>query len=326
MPGPKLWPVLAGIVLFPLLQYGVALRSSNLLLVMVSLFAAYLLGIYLYRAITALVCAGRVWPVIASAVGAVAVGAAVCPLEQSQMMMANTAMIPLAAVLVGRRARIDKSQLRLYLVGLATVVLGGLVMFVTQWSDLMRMAQLVGQESVIELKNSMVTLGYHADAAEEYGHQFQQVLSASVRVIPAAMIMNLVTQFSVGFLWFLLRPGPVGLAAGRLQPFKRWKVPFGLTPLLLVAVSGRLVGGETITLAADNILLALSIYYCVGGLALVEHALGRMRMPLVVRVGFYIVLTLIGVIGYVLTELLGFIDSFADWRKVARGSIELEKN
>ena len=85
-----------------------------------------------------------------------------------------------------------------------------------------------------------------------------------------------------------------------------------------------MVGGETITLVADNVLLAMSIYYCVGGLALLAHGLKRFKLPLFVKVMFYIMLTLSGVLGYIVIVLVGFIDSFADWRKVNEPPIELK--
>ncbi len=207
------------------------------------------------------------------------------------------------------------------MIGSGIVAVAGLIMFAPLWSDLMSVARLVGQENVDTLKQSLRTLGYHTDAAESYGDQFQQMLDAIIRVIPAATIMNLVTQFSVGFLWFAARDLP----AGKPPPFARWKMPFGLAPALIVMILGRLFGGETIALACDNGLLVLSIYYCVGGLALVEHLIGRLRLPLGIKILFYIMFTLTGLVGYLLTVLLGFIDSFADWRRLSGPAIGLEK-
>ena len=47
-------------------------------------------------------------------------------------------------------------------------------------------------------------------------------------------------------------------------------------------------------------------------------------MPAFVKVIFYIMLLLSGVLGYVAIVLVGFIDSFADWRKVNEPPIELK--
>ena len=121
-----------------------------------------------------------------------------------------------------------------------------------------------------------------------------------------------------------MRPGPVAGNPIRLEPFSRWKVPFSVTPVFLVAAVGRLAGGDIITLVADNVLLVLSIYYCVGGLALLEYGLKRFKMPMFVKIVFYIMLTLSGVLGYVAIVLVGFVDSFADWRKVNESPIELK--
>jgi hypothetical protein len=169
-------------------------------------------------------------------------------------------------------------------------------------------------------------MGYHPDAVESYTAMLLGVSKAVARLVPAMTLMDLVVQFSIGFLWFLWR----GLAAERsatlLRPMAQWKVPFALTPLVVAATLGRLLGNDTVILVADNVIMALSLFYCLGGLALITHVLNRLKMPLIVRILFYVMLTLTGLLGYLFTVLLGFLDSFADWRKISPRSIELDKS
>jgi hypothetical protein len=321
----RLWPVLVGLAAFPIAQFGLPEWSDNFLLASLGVLVAYVLSIYLYRAVAARAVVGGLRIIIPVAAVTAVIGAQIGPREMYMMSMINCAMIPLAAGLVGYRARTDNGALRLYLLGAAVTALGGIAMFGPIWSGFMEIFRALGRENVETLEQTLVTMGYHADAAEEYGRQFQDVLDGVVRFIPAATVMSLVTQYTVGFLWFMMRTHSPDTPPLKLEPFTRWKVPFRLTPILVVVIVGRLLGGETITLVADNLLLVLSIYYCVGGLALIEGVLTRFKMPMFVKIMFYIMLTLTGVMGYVATVLLGFIDSFADWRKVSAPAIELEK-
>lgn len=321
---PPVWPTLVGIVLFPLLQFGLPVQSGNFALALVATVAAYPLVIWLYRASVVAARHGyQTRLLVAGFVGAVA-AVMVSPLAQVYAALAHTVMIPVVGIVVARTLARRAGNLRAYLWGAAVVALGGLAVYAPQWDLLMNGFRIVGEENVILIKQTMTTMGYHADAAEEYAAQVQQLWKAMIRIIPAMTIMSLVTQFTVGFLWFLMRPGSGSDGSIKMVPFSRWKVPFSLAPVLLVAAAGRLVGGETITLVADNILLVLSIYYCVGGLALLEHGLKRFKIPMFVKIVFYVMLTLSGVIGYVAIVLVGFIDSFADWRKIHEPPIELK--
>jgi len=320
----KIWPVLAGIVLFPLLQYGLTMRSGNITLALVSTVSAYLLTIWLYRGVAVAVRLGYQNRILMAGFVAAVMAVMVSPFSQIYTALANTVMIPVAGIVVARTLSHQAGSLRAYIFGAAAVAVGGLAIYAPQWELLMNGFRAIGEENVTFIKQTMTTMGYHADAAEEYTDQFQRLWNAIVRVIPAMTIMSLVTQFSVGFLWLMLRPGSVSGEPIKVEPFSRWKVPFGLTPVLLVAAIGRLIGGDTIILVADNVLLALSIYYCVGGLALAEHGLKKIRIPMIVKVVFYIMLIMMGVIGYIVAVLLGFIDSFADWRKVNELPIELK--
>jgi len=322
----RLWPSLMVIVLLAPLKYGLALQAGSLALSLVVLVAVYLLSIYLYRVVIESALSGPLWPLWAATGVAMIAGAAISPPEQMVSMLANTLMLSGSAIVVGWRLRLGDSALRLFVWGASVVLAGGVVMFASQWGQQMDMLVMLGQESAEALKQSLSTMGYHPDAADAYAAQFVSVSKAAARLVPATTLMNLVAQFTIGFLWFLGR----GLTAERsvtlLRPMAQWKVPFALTPLVVAAALGRLLGNDTAILIADNVIMALSLFYCVGGLALMTHALNRFKAPLIVRILFYVMLTLMGLLGYLFTVLLGFVDSFADWRKISRQSIELDKS
>jgi hypothetical protein len=322
----RVWTVLIALVLFPLLKYGLAVRVAFLPLTAVILVVTYFLAIYLYRTITEVVLQRSIWPVAAASAVAMACGAIVCPSGEIVMMLAETLTITAASVVTGRSLHRGNSGLKPYVIGALVVLIGGAVMFAPQWKALMELLKALGQENAAALSQSLGMVGYHPEAARSYADQFNAMVDAVARLVPAATLMSVVTQFTVGYLWFLLRGLPQERSAVLLPPFARWKAPFALTPILIAAALGRLLGGETVVLAADNVLFMLSIYYCVGGLALIEYSLQRLRLRMILRILFYIALTFTGLFGYLLAVLLGFADSFADWRKVSRTSIQLDKN
>ena len=138
----------------------------------------------------------------------------------------------------------------------------------------------------------------------------------SVRLAPASTIISGIVQLSLGLLWLIWRMGQAEPARGEVRRFTFWKVPFALTPVTGIAVLARLLGNEQIQLIADNALLVLAIFYSVCGLALMEFILHRFKVSLFVRILFYLLLFLTQVAGLLVMVLLGFVDSFLDWRKV----------
>ena len=300
----RFWPPLMVIVLLAPLKYGLALQAGSLALSLIVLVVVYLLSIYLYRVVIESALHGPHWPLWVATGAAMIAGAVTCPPEQMVSMLANTLMLS----------------------GSAIVVAGGTVMFASQWGQQMDMFVMLGQESAEALKQSLATMGYHPDAADAYAGQFVSVSKAAARLVPATTLMNLVARFTIGFLWFLGRSLAAERSVTLLRPMAQWKVPFALTPVVVATALGRLLGNDTVILVADNVIMALSLFYCVGGLALMMHVLNRLKMPLIVRILFYVMLTLTGILGYLFTVLLGFVDSFADWRKVSPRSIELDKS
>jgi len=322
----RLWPVLIALVLFPLLKYGLAVRVAFLPLTAVALVAAYVVAIYLYRTVTEVALRGSLWPIATACSLALLGGALVCPSQQVVMMLAETLTIAVAGLAAGRSLRRGDSGLKSYVIGTIVVLIGGSIMFAPQWSGLMELLRTIGRENAAAMGQSLGMVGYHPEAAQSYADQFNSIVDIVARLVPAATLMSVVTQFTVGYLWFMMRGLPAERSAVLLPPFARWKAPFALTPLLIAAALGRLLGGDIVVLAADNILFVLSIYYCVGGLALIEYALRRLRLGLTLRILFYIAFTFSGLFGYLLAVLLGFADSFADWRRISRPSIELDKS
>jgi uncharacterized protein YybS (DUF2232 family) len=313
-------------VLFPVLNYGVPMWTPNLWLGTLSITIAYFLGIYLIRGIAIAVAEGRMLLIIVMGVVAAVLGGAVSHPQQLLMMEANLGAIVASGLVIGRLAMTESSQLRLYLWGLAVVIIGGMLMWAPQWPMIMQTFSDGVGEATVRAKEMLVAAGYHEDMAQEAVERIRHLMNNVAKLIPTGTVMNIVAQFSVGFLWFLYRGVPGNAAVGELRPFLLWKAPFGLTPIMIVGILGLQFGGETLNLAAINVLAALSIFYCVTGLALLQYFMARLKVPLWFKVLFYIVFALSGLIGYLGAVLLGFVDSFADWRKVSSGAIDLNNS
>jgi len=313
-------------LLFPLFNYGIPLWYGDLLLGIVAITLAYFLGIYLIRGIAVAAAEGRsVFMIVTGALVALLSVVFTHP-QQLLMMEVNWAAMVISGLVIGRRALVERSQLALYFWGLSVVVIGGLITWAPHWSTIMQAFSDNIGEVAVSLKETLIGLGYGEAVAEESVTSIRHMMETVTKLVPTGTVMNIVAQFSVAFLWFLYRGVPGHAAVGELKQFTLWKAPFALTPFLIVAILAYLFGGETLNLAAVNVLAALSIFYCVTGLSLMEHLLSRLKVPLWFKVMFYIVLTLSGLIGYFGAALLGFIDSFADWRKTSGGAMNLNNS
>ena len=323
---PVAWLVPVGMVVYPVLKFGGTGQPGSLLVGSALATAAYVLAIYLFYAIPTLVYRGRLMTVGAATVASLVVGMSMAGAGRFAESLGDPAMIALAGGLTGYLTLSGKRPGTVYLVGFGLLIIMSVMVYLPIWPVLMQLASEVLAENLEELKNLWRTSGISESQAEEVAFVMNKAFDVTTRLIPASMIMGVVIQFSVGFLLFFVRTvdDPVRVLA--VKSFIRWKVPFEVMVAVIAAILMRLFGGETFKLVADNAILILSLYYCLGGLALVEYGMKRMGVSLPLRILFYIFLTLAGVVGFLITVLLGFIDSFVDWRKVASAEIGLKKS
>jgi len=164
---------------------------------------------------------------------------------------------------------------------------------------------------------------YDADTIDRFIDQARFMTRVLVRLLPAMMILSGIAQLFVAFLvteWYYTRQDSYFPGFG---PFVYWKVPEKALYLLGVVLIVRLTIGGTAQAAADNIAFMAMIIYVVCGLALIEYALRKLRLPAVVRVLFYLGMgvLLIQVFGLIVTAIAGMFDSYFDFRKVRARAI-----
>jgi uncharacterized protein YybS (DUF2232 family) len=317
--------VLPGAVAYPVLQFGGSLALGNALLAVLSVVAAYCLCVYLYYGITGLVYYSRMKTVVAGALVAGGAGIVSAGPGQPTYCLANLAMLFLGGGLVGSLVSRGKPPVVAYAAGVAVLVVLGLVAYLPLWPLLMESFRELSGEAIDQLEAAWSAGGMAADRTEEALLSLKRISASAARLIPGVMIMSAVVQFSVGFLLFYARSVEDSSAVRSVLKFTSWRVPFGVAPLVMIVIIIRLLGGESLKLIADNAVLILSVYYCLGGIALIEFYLKRMSVPAAVRILFYVFLTFTGIVGYAITAILGFVDSFADWRKEPEAEIDLKK-
>ena len=316
------WSVLIVVLVYPLVTFGLGMGSRELALSFLGSALSYPLAMYLYRGIPVVVAGGKIMLLALTALAAVLLGAVWCPGQLVLMMFSSWLTIVGTGVVVGYRLRTETSQLRLYLWGLAIVIVGAIAVWVPQLPMLMSGVAESMAPVVKDLKKSFTMAGIGEDVVAEYVEQARKMVAIGVHLIPSLLIMTTVMQYSIGFLWFMQRDGERLTRTGKLCPFKRWRVPTAVIPVLAVLAIIRLIFGQTVALVTDNIMISLSVFYCVTGLSLVTYVLDKGKVSLWLRIPFFLMLTLTGILGYFGLTLLGFFDSYFDWRKPRKADVE----
>ncbi len=165
------------------------------------------------------------------------------------------------------------------------------------------------------------SLGYNSKMIEEMQDAMAWALFWSLRLLPTMLLMSGWAQLIMAFLlveWFYRRrdsyfPG--------LGPFIYWKAPDQLIYFLGVALMMRMTMDGSGQVVADNLLFALSIFYCICGLAFLEHLLRKIKLPILFKILFYFGLFLMQLPGMMMAAVVGLFDSYFDWRKIRAHSL-----
>ncbi|UCD63314.1 MAG: DUF2232 domain-containing protein [Candidatus Zixiibacteriota bacterium] len=239
-------------------------------------------------------------------------------------LLTGWSMLLFAGVIMGRLTLMGRSQHRIYLIGLVVVSVFAVAHYLPYWQPMMTALGEFISDQFAQARENLVAMGYGADAVRENLGDSERMSLALVKLVPSMTVLAAILPFSLGYLVFNYRLRGKGYFGPPLAPFIHWKIPFGVTPLLIVAILMRILGSGAVAQAADNLLLFLSLFYCLAGLALVEFYLRKLNLVRALKIAFYIFLFLTQLIGFFVAALLGFIDSFVDWRKVQRLSLAQE--
>ncbi len=283
--------------------------------------ASYLLAIYLFFGIAWLAFRRRTRLLWSAAAVAMLLGYMLAGTANGWHLLTNWSLLLFAGVITGRLSIGAGSQLRIYVLGMAAVVVFGLLQMYPIWSDLIGLASENSQLMVSEVRDNLIAMGYSADAVADEVLFLQRMMDLVIHLIPASMLLGLLVQYSIGFMFFLYRLDRQQIFGKRLTPYTLWKMPFAVTPVLILAILARMLGGSQLQMLADNCLAILSVYYCLTGLSVCEYYLKQIQITRLMKFLFYVVLFFTQVIGFFVMVLVGFIDSFMDWRKEPVGTV-----
>lgn len=315
------YQLLAGMALSPTSAPIIAAAANGV---------AYLLSIYLYYGIARLAYSGHNYLLWGGAVLAFIAGYLISGLAMLWPLLTIWSMILFASVIVGRLSAAGRNQCRVYLISLLVAIGFALAYLLPQMSMQIEALTASSQAFVDWMRQGLVAAGYGEDAVRENLEGVQVFSQAVVKLLPAILVLSAILPFSVGFLIFNFHLDKGSYRGRTVMPFALWKVPFGVMPVLVAAILLRILGGGTLITVADNILAFLAFYYMLTGLALIEYNL-RKFLPTYLRVTFYVAFFVFQFAGlYValamafIVAFLGFVDSFADWRKVQQLSLAKE--
>ncbi len=324
--GVEPYVILTAMILYPVLA-GLALSSLGAVAVTAST-VAYMLSIYTVYGIARLAFVGRNYLLWSGAAMAFVAGYFITGTNGLWHLLMAWGLILFAGLFVGRMSAAGRNPLSVYLAGLLVAVFFAVAYYVPQFGQLMSAALAWSEKFMEEITQGLINLGYGADAVRQNLESTKEMLKVVVRLLPAMLILSAVLPFTLGYLIFAYRMGEKGYSRMKLARFERWKMPFAVMPVVIVVVLLRLLSSGNVALVADNILAGLAFYYVITGLALTEFYLRR-YLPTFLRVMFYISFFMSQFIGLffsaimlLIIALLGFVDSFLDWRKVQQLSLE----
>lgn len=278
---------------------------------------AYVLAIYIYAMTARLAFNGRTRLLIGS--GALGIIAAVMAsgVSGTWLVVLGWLVLLISGWISGRLTRRGVAPHRVYVAAALVVAVMTLVQHLPIFSELIIAARENFERIMMDARGTYESMGLTETMIEQNLQALNVVADLVVRLLPGLTILGTLAQFSVGYLVFagwISRSATTRVAA---RPFVMWRVPFFVAGALVAFIVLRLVGGDSMARVADNGLVILSVYYSVCGLALMEFFMRRLKVSCLLKGGIYVLLFFTQIIGYVAAVLLGFIDSYKDWRSQA---------
>ncbi|MCP4705065.1 MAG: DUF2232 domain-containing protein [candidate division Zixibacteria bacterium] len=136
------------------------------------------------------------------------------------------------------------------------------------------------------------------------------------RLMPAIMILSVITQLFVGWVLLVIFLKAIGEFFPGFVNFYYWKMPDFYLPVIGIVMITRLLGGDLLKVVADNLILFIGFFYAAFGFALFEYYLKKIKLSLFLRVLFYIGFIFLQLPGLILAAVVGLFDSYFDFRNV----------
>ena len=315
--------IVLAMLAYSVLAFGNWMEQSALLLTIVAAPITYFLMMYLYYGIAKLVFKQQYLILGSGVLLAMILGCVV--IESSQMTYAFTGwgVLLSAGIISGLMTQRGYRPRMVYVVSVIALAMFVVLHYFSIWQDLSKSSVESIQKLVAQAETQLAIVGESQERTRQAIEMFQKLLVIIFRLIPAEIILTTAVQFSVGYFLFVRWIDRNHLTTPQWEPYIYWQMPFGFIPVVMVFIVARLFGGEFIELVADNALVIMVTFYTLTGLALLEYMLRKLRFSILMKTLFYIMLLFLplvspmsGIIMGVGISMLGFIDSFTDWRKI----------
>ncbi len=276
----------------------------------------FMLILIMYYGISRLAYTGRFKMISLLSASAISVGVIFMSRQVTvTAMTAGWAAILAASIMCGVLAARKMPWQRVFAAALLALAALASVQMFPLWSKMILDASEVSEALMSDFGDTLALSGYSEQQIKNFAEQFQAFYAGFVRVLPSFSLMAVMLQFSIGFWLFVRWLNRSGRENIIIPEFLKWKMPFALTPILMTAILMRLLGSDLIIMMADNLLLILAVFYAIAGIGLIEFFMKRLRFATLSRILVYLLFLLTHAAGFALLMLLGFIDSFFDWRR-----------
>ncbi len=319
----RIYPIVIAMIVLSVLLYGSMSDTAGALFAVLIAPVVFFLSIYVCFGIAQLAFMRQTYWLWGSAVVSVSLSYLLLGRSQLWTVLAGWSMLLFSGVLTGRLTLRGFRPRSVYIISLVTIVIFGAAQYFPLWREMYQSAGETTNLLVKEAEQQLTAIGEGTQKIQVTIDAFRQLVTIFIRLIPAETMLGAFIQYTVGYLLFARWIDTNNLAPPRYEPFIYWKMPFGIIPLVIMVILARMLGGELLKYIADNMLVILAVFYSATGLSLIEYYQRKIKVTKFMRVMFYVLLFLMPLvnIGIAFTiggiiSLLGFIDSFTDWRKI----------
>ena len=302
--------------LFCVLKFGVGGKAGTIPLLVLAEAGAYLLTIYLFYGIACLSLRNHWYVLMGAALGAVTCSFLLSGVQNAGDIVYSWGTVLTVGIATGRLAESRLSGRIWYSVGLTLVVIFGVLWLIPQWPRLYQAALAVRGDVLTGLQADSALSFLGTDFLNRYSGLIDRWSAIVVRLLPLVIIMNSITQYSIGILWFAsVHSAETGKRQSPMKSFIYWRMPAAALLFVLAAITARFVAADMIQLAADNLLAVLSIFYCLIGFSVMEYHLRRFNIHWGLKMIAYLLLIPTGLFGLAALVGLGLVNNLCDWRK-----------
>jgi hypothetical protein len=107
----------------------------------------------------------------------------------------------------------------------------------------------------------------------------------------------------------------------KLTRFGLWHSKESFAWVALLSLVLFLVGGKLFEIVSKNVALVFGFWYTVIGLSISEWFFGKSKPNMWIKVSFYVFVLVTQILSFALLSLLGFLDSWLDFRKLGKKSL-----